>query len=116
MSPMHMLVSETNVFVDTFFIIFGRKNLRIGVSKAKFDAESDFEVRLAVAPQKPGKNNKHLFFDPKISPNVFFRRRKKIVGEFAGSKNKFFVVFARFLRSYGQTDLKIRLLAKFCSR
>ena len=33
-------------------MIFGRTDLRIGVSGAKFDAESDFDVRLAVAPQK----------------------------------------------------------------
>ena len=41
-------------------MIFGRTDLRKGVSEAKFDAESDFEVRLAVAPQKPGKNNNKL--------------------------------------------------------
>ena len=31
---------------------FGRTDLRKGISVAKFDAESDFEVRLAVAPPK----------------------------------------------------------------
>ena len=36
-----------------FFMIFGRTDLRIGVSGAKFDAKYDFEVHLAVAPQKP---------------------------------------------------------------
>ena len=41
-------------------MIFGRTDLRKGVSKAKFDAESDFDVRLAVAPQKPGQNNEKL--------------------------------------------------------
>ena len=45
--------------------IFGRTDLRIGVSGAKFDAESDFEVRLAVAPQKPGQNSEKLIFRPK---------------------------------------------------
>ena len=44
-----------------FYRIFGRTDLRISVSRAKVDAESDFEVRLAVAPQKPrpidGKRN-----------------------------------------------------------
>ena len=43
-------------------MIFGRTDLRIGVSGAKFDAESDFEVRLAVAPQKPGQNSEKLIF------------------------------------------------------
>ena len=43
-------------------MIFGRTDLRIGVSEAKFEAESDFEVRFAVAPQKPGQNIKKLIF------------------------------------------------------
>ena len=42
------------------FIIFGRTDLRKGVSRAKFDAESDFEVQLAVAPPKSTKNDKKL--------------------------------------------------------
>ena len=33
-----------------FFMIFGRTNLRIGVSGAKFDAEVDFEVHVTPAP------------------------------------------------------------------
>ena len=44
-------------------MIFGRTDLRKAVSGAKFDAESDFEVRLAVAPQKPRRICKKL---PKI--------------------------------------------------
>ena len=39
-------------------MIFGRTDLRIGVSGGKFDAESDFEVCLAVAPQKLPKQLK----------------------------------------------------------
>ena len=35
-------------------MIFGRTDLRISLSRPKFDAEADFEVRSAVAPQKPG--------------------------------------------------------------
>ena len=34
-------------------MIFGRTDLRTGGSEAKFDGEADFEVRSAVAPQKP---------------------------------------------------------------
>ena len=50
-------------------MILGRTDLRIGVSGAKFDAESDFEVRLAVAPHKPGQTNcKKLIF----RSNFFF--------------------------------------------
>ena len=33
-----------------------------------------------------------------------------------GPENNFFVILAKFLRSYGQTDLKIRFGVKFCSR
>ena len=40
----------------------GHTDLRIGVSRAKFGAESDFEVRLAVAPQKLGQNSEKLNF------------------------------------------------------
>ena len=43
-------------------MIFSRTDLRIGVSGAKFDAESDFEVRLAVTPQKPNQNYDKLIF------------------------------------------------------
>ena len=39
-----------------FFMIFGRTDLRIDVSGAKFDAEVDFEVHFAPAPPKLDKN------------------------------------------------------------
>ena len=58
------------------FIIFGRTDLRKGVSRAKFDAESDFEVHLAVAPQKPCQNNEKTIFRPEKLAVFFFRRRK----------------------------------------
>ena len=41
-------------------MIFGCTDLRIAESGAKFDAESDFEIRFAVAPQKPGQNCEKL--------------------------------------------------------
>ena len=56
-------------------MIFGRTDLRIGVSGAKFDAESDFEVRLAVAPQKPDQNCEKLIFRSQKFPDFFFRRK-----------------------------------------
>ena len=62
-------------------MIFGRTELRIGASKAKFDVESDFEVRLAVALQKPDQiSEKRLKFLAKkfsaenFSTIFFFRR------------------------------------------
>ena len=43
-------------------MIFGCTDLRIGASEAKFYARLDFEVYLAVAPQKPYNNcEKHIF-------------------------------------------------------
>ena len=48
------------------FMIFGRTDLRKGVSGAKFDGEADFEVRSAVALQKPGQNNEKLKFRSEI--------------------------------------------------
>ena len=54
----------------------GRTDLRIDVSGAKFDAESDFEVRLAVAPQKPGQHREKLIFlDQQIRRKTENRRR-----------------------------------------
>ena len=44
------------------FMIFGCTDLRKGVSGAKVDGEADFEVRSAVALQKPGQNSKKLKF------------------------------------------------------
>ena len=48
------------------FSIISRTDLRISVSRAKFDGESDFEVRLAVARQKPDQNNEKLILRSKI--------------------------------------------------
>ena len=39
-----------------FSMIFGRMDLRMDVSGAKFGAEADFEVSLDEAPPKPNKN------------------------------------------------------------
>ena len=42
--------------MDVFSMNFGRTEVIIGASKAKFCRESFGEVRFCVAPQKPGKN------------------------------------------------------------
>ena len=54
-----------------FFRLLGRTDLRIGVSGAKFDAESDSEVRLIVAPQKPGQNYEKLIFRTESFADMF---------------------------------------------
>ena len=54
------------------FMIFGRTDLRKGVSGAKFDAEADFEVSSAVALQKPGQNSEKLKFRSENFAENFF--------------------------------------------
>ena len=58
------------------FMIFGRTDLRKGVSGAKFDAEADFEVRSAVALQKPGQNSEKLKFRSENFAENFFLASK----------------------------------------
>ena len=57
-------------------MIFGRTDLRIGGSRAKFDVEDDGEVRFAAAPPKPIKINEKLIFRSKNFADFFGRRRK----------------------------------------
>ena len=58
-------------------MIFGRTDLRTGVSEAKFDARADFEVRLPPARPKPPENTDKLreIFEKKIEfvSTLFFR-------------------------------------------
>ena len=51
---------------------FSRTDLREGISGAKFDAESDFEVHLAVVPPKSIKNHEKLISDTEKNSNFFF--------------------------------------------
>ena len=46
-------------------MIFGRTDLRIGGSRAKFDVEVDGKIRLAVTPPKPNEINEKLIFRSK---------------------------------------------------
>ena len=57
-------------------MIFGRTDLRIGLSKAKFGAESDFEVRLGVAPPKPAENAEKLISETDFVFRFFFASSK----------------------------------------
>ena len=53
--------------MDVFSMNFGRTEVIIGASKAKFCRESFGEVRFCVAPQKPGKNRGKLVFETKTN-------------------------------------------------
>ena len=71
-----------------FFAIFGRTDLRISLSGAKFDAEASFDVRSAAAPLKPPKIHEKIISETKKSricfPNRFFdvsgvaKRRRRL--------------------------------------
>ena len=60
------------VFEDDETPIFGRTDLRKGVSEAKFDADVDFDVKKCLAPPKSAENREI----PKKIPRKIFRRRK----------------------------------------
>ena len=60
------------------FMIFGRTDLRIGVSGAKFGAEADFEVHLALALQKPGQKCEKVIFWIEI---LVFRNFREVLDE-----------------------------------
>ena len=60
---------------------FGRTEVIIGASKAKFCRESFGEVRFCVAPQKPGKNKEKLVFETKkMSNNKFLVSKNQMLG------------------------------------
>ena len=59
---------------------FGRTDLRISASKAKFDARADGAVRLAVRRPKPRKICENKIFDPKILRKKFFGIEKQNFG------------------------------------
>ena len=62
-------------------MIFGRADLRKGVSGAKFDAESDFEVHLAVTPPKPCQNSEKTICRPeKFADFVFSTSKNEMLG------------------------------------
>ena len=47
------------MFEDDEAPIFGRTDLRKGVSEAKFDAEADFDVKKCLAPSKSPENREN---------------------------------------------------------
>ena len=51
---------------------FGRTNLRISLSGAKFEEEADIDVHTAVGPPKPHQIDKNLTFRSKKFADFFF--------------------------------------------
>ena len=70
-SPKTKCVFAKNIMV-LFLMIFGRIELILSVSEAKFDAEADFEVHRPPNPQNPSKNAKNFFFGSKIFADFIF--------------------------------------------
>ena len=56
--------------------IFGRTDLRKGVSEAKLDAEADFDVKKSLAPPKSVENLEKPKKNPKKKIDFFFRRQQ----------------------------------------
>ncbi len=63
--------------MHVFSMNFGRTEVIIGASKAKFCRESFGEVRFCVALQKPGKNDEKRAFETeqKLSTTIFWCRK-----------------------------------------
>ena len=59
-----------------FFVIFGRTDLRKGVSEAKFDGQADFDVKKCLAPPKSVENREKPKKNPKKILKKNFRRQK----------------------------------------
>ena len=64
------------VFEDDETPIFGRTDLRKGVSEAKFDAEADFDVKKCLAPPKSAENREKPKKKSEKFPKKIFRRQK----------------------------------------
>ena len=71
----YMIIMLTQYYdFQLIFMIFGHTDFRKGVSGAKFDAESDFDVRLAVAPQKPNQNSEKIIYRSEKFADFFCSR------------------------------------------
>ena len=67
------------VFEDDKTPIFGRTDLRKGVSEAKFDAEADFDVKKCLAPPKSAENREKPKKKSKQFPKQIFDVKKSKV-------------------------------------
>ena len=59
-----------------FWTFFGRTELILGASKAKYCEELDFEVRFHVAPPNPDKNTEKRISETEKYPEKKFGCRK----------------------------------------
>ena len=84
------------VFEDDETPIFGRTDLRKGVSEAKFDAEADFDVKKCLAPPKSAENREkpkkksEIFSEKKIGvkKSKVANRPKRVFPKFRGDRSQ----------------------------
>ena len=85
------------VFEDDETPIFGRTDLRKGVSEAKFDAEADFDVKKCPAPPKSPENhektkkNRETFIEQKkigVKKSKVANRPKRVFPKFRGDRSE----------------------------
>ena len=64
-----------------FSMIFGRTELRISLSRAKFDEKADFDVRSAVEPRKTHQiGKKQIFRSEKFVEQIFLASKNETSG------------------------------------
>ena len=82
------------VFEDDETPIFGRTDLRKGVSEAKFDAEADFDVKKCLAPPKSAEKTKKRIrknFRTKnfgVKKSKVANRPKRVFPKFRGDRSE----------------------------
>ena len=86
-----------HVFEDDETPIFGRTDLRKGVSEAKFDAEVDFDVQKCLAPPKSPENHEKLTKNSEKKNRKFFfgiekskiaNHPKRVFPKFRGNRSE----------------------------
>ena len=91
------------MFEDDETPIFGRTDLRKGVSEAKFDAEADFDVKKCLAPPKSAENHEKLK-----------QIRKNFEKKLASKNRKLQIVRNAFSRSFAAIGAKFEGERKVC--
>ena len=80
------------VFEDDKKPIFGRTDLRKGVSEAKFDAEVDFDVKKYLAPPKSPENHEYDKFSEQqnfgVKKSKVANRPKRVFPKFRGDRSE----------------------------
>ena len=82
---------KTKSGMHVFLMTFGRTDLIISQSRAKFCEESAGDVRFCVAPQKPGKNMQKRVFEAIFFEQMFLTSKIEMFGIVRNAFPKSFV-------------------------